>query len=119
MGGLGHNGTKSGRLSSLNLTDSVIISLSRKSRLLQTKILSTLQSRIIPRQWVDKSVFPTHLVLEMGWGCEFDEDIILTVKNIPWRVGYENTFFLFQTIQEIPFPEGQVPGRTFSQNWKR
>ena len=87
MGGLGHNGTKSGRLSSLNLTDSVIISLSRKSRLLQTKILSTLQSRIIPRQWVDKSVFPTHLVLEMGWGCEFDEDIILKVKNIHWRVG--------------------------------
>ena len=29
----------------------------------------------------------------MGWGCEFDEDIILTVKNIHWRAGYENTFF--------------------------
>ena len=29
----------------------------------------------------------------MGWGCEFDEDIILKVKNIYWRVGSENTVF--------------------------
>ena len=31
----------------------------------------------IRRQWFGQSVFPTHLVLQTGWGCEFVADDIL------------------------------------------